>query len=68
MGWAVMDGDKMYIDVVYDSEKEARATLRDLLKPYPKDHFWRERLSIREVSKNAVKPKAVFSRKKKEST
>lgn len=52
MSWEICDlGPKRtlhrrYVEKKFATEAEASAVLRDLLRPYPADHEWRQRIVL----------------------
>ncbi len=50
-GWVIFDKIKRgpYVEASFDSEAQARASLADLLKDYPVNHYWRRRLTIERI-------------------
>lgn len=53
-GWVICDRGRRYIYRSWPTLKEASRELRDLLKPYPRDHEWRHRLHLAKWDGKAV--------------
>ncbi len=49
MGWVIYDVGfrRPYVPRVWASKEEGSRELEDLLRPYPADHVWRQRLVVR---------------------
>ncbi len=46
MSFAIFDGARPYVPRKWDTRVEAASELLDLLKGYPRDHEWRQRLRV----------------------
>lgn len=51
MPFAIFKGRAFYIRVSWPTRAEADAALVDLLKPYPADSEWRQRIVVRESNR-----------------